>query len=82
MLDHLFSGVLVFSNHQLDVIGHDGACVAGVAVSSDDFCENFGEEEGLCAIELRQYIILFVQFPLYELVPEGLLRALQILKPH
>ena len=36
----------------------------------------------ICAIELRQYIILFVQFPLYELVPEGLLRALQILKPH
>lgn len=34
----------------------------------------------LCAIELRQYIILFVQFPLYELVPEGLLRALHILK--
>jgi len=34
----------------------------------------------LCATELRQYIILFVQFPLYELVPEGLLRALHILK--
>jgi hypothetical protein len=34
----------------------------------------------LCASELRQYIILFVRFPLYELVPEGLLRALHILK--
>ena len=34
----------------------------------------------LCAIELRQYIILCVQFPLYELVPDGLLRALHILK--
>jgi 4-amino-4-deoxy-L-arabinose transferase-like glycosyltransferase len=34
----------------------------------------------VCAVELRQYIILFVQFPLYELVPEGLLRALHILK--
>ena len=34
----------------------------------------------LCAVELRQYIILFVQYPLYELVPEGLLRALHILK--
>ena len=34
----------------------------------------------ICAIELRQYIILAVQFPLYELVPEGLLRALHILK--
>jgi 4-amino-4-deoxy-L-arabinose transferase-like glycosyltransferase len=34
----------------------------------------------VCAMELRQYIILFVQFPLYELVPEGLLRALHILK--
>jgi 4-amino-4-deoxy-L-arabinose transferase-like glycosyltransferase len=33
-----------------------------------------------CAVEMRQYIILFVQFPLYELVTEGLLRALQILK--
>jgi len=34
----------------------------------------------VCAIELRQYIVLCVQFPLYELVPEGLLRALHILK--
>jgi 4-amino-4-deoxy-L-arabinose transferase-like glycosyltransferase len=34
----------------------------------------------LCAFDLRQYQILFVQFGLYELVPEGLLRALQILK--
>lgn len=34
----------------------------------------------ICAMELRQYIILFVQYPLYELVPEGLLRALHILK--
>jgi hypothetical protein len=34
----------------------------------------------ICVIELRQYLILFVQFPLYELVPEGLLRALHILK--
>ena len=34
----------------------------------------------ICAVELRQYLILFVQFPLYELVPEGLLRALHILK--
>jgi hypothetical protein len=34
----------------------------------------------ICAIELRQYLALFVQFPLYELVPEGLLRALHILK--
>src|SRR5437016_6448837 len=34
----------------------------------------------ICAVELRQYIILFVQFPLYELVTEGLLRALSILK--
>jgi 4-amino-4-deoxy-L-arabinose transferase-like glycosyltransferase len=34
----------------------------------------------VCASELRQYIVLAVQFPLYELVPEGLLRALRILK--
>ncbi len=34
----------------------------------------------VCAVELRQYIILFVEYPLYELVPQGLLRALQILK--
>ncbi len=34
----------------------------------------------ICAFELRQYIILSVQFPLYELVTEGLLRALHILK--
>ena len=34
----------------------------------------------LCAFDLRQYQILFVKFGLYELVPEGLLRALQILK--
>ncbi len=34
----------------------------------------------ICAIELRQYYILAVQYPLYELVPHDLLRALQILK--
>ena len=34
----------------------------------------------LCLLELRQYLILFVHFPLYELVSEGLLRALHILK--
>ena len=34
----------------------------------------------VCAVELRQYLILFVEYPLYELVSEGLLRALQILK--
>lgn len=34
----------------------------------------------VCAVELRQYIILFVRYPLYELVTEGLLRALHILK--
>ena len=34
----------------------------------------------ICAVELRQYIVLAVQFPLYELVSEGLLRALHILK--
>ena len=38
------------------------------------------DEMRSCAVELRQYIILAVQFPLYELVPEGLLRALHILK--
>ena len=34
----------------------------------------------ICALELRQYLILFVDYPLYELVSEGLLRALKILK--
>jgi 4-amino-4-deoxy-L-arabinose transferase-like glycosyltransferase len=34
----------------------------------------------LCAIDLRQYYIFFVQHGLYELVTGGLLRALQILK--
>ncbi len=34
----------------------------------------------ICAFELRQFVVLFVQHPLYELVSEGLLRALQILK--
>lgn len=34
----------------------------------------------LCAIDLRQYHIFFVQHNLYELVTAGLLRALQILK--
>lgn len=34
----------------------------------------------ICVIEMRQYLVLFVQFPLYELVSEGLLRALHILK--
>ena len=34
----------------------------------------------ICLFEFRQYIILFVRYPLYELVTEGLLRALHILK--
>jgi hypothetical protein len=34
----------------------------------------------LCAFDLRQYHIFFVQHELYELVSGGLLRALQILK--
>jgi 4-amino-4-deoxy-L-arabinose transferase-like glycosyltransferase len=34
----------------------------------------------LCAFEFRQYLVLCVQYPLYELVTEGLLRALHILK--
>jgi len=34
----------------------------------------------LCAIDIRQYYIFFVQHDLYELVTAGLLRALQILK--
>ena len=34
----------------------------------------------LCAIDLRQYYIFFVQHGLYELVTAGLLRALNILK--
>jgi 4-amino-4-deoxy-L-arabinose transferase-like glycosyltransferase len=34
----------------------------------------------VCAVEFRQYLILFVNYPLYELVSEGLLRALRILK--
>ena len=34
----------------------------------------------ICAFELRQYVTLAVHYPLYELVTEGLLRALQILK--
>ncbi len=34
----------------------------------------------VCAIELRQYIIFFVQHDLYELVTGGLLQAIRILK--
>ncbi len=34
----------------------------------------------ISVFELRQYLILFVDYPLYELVSEGLLRALHILK--
>ena len=34
----------------------------------------------VCVVELRQYIILFVQYPLYELIPQLLLRALHIIK--
>ena len=34
----------------------------------------------LCAVEFRQYIILAVNNPLYELVTPGLMRALKILK--
>lgn len=34
----------------------------------------------LCVLEFRQYLILFVQYPLQELITDGLLRALSILK--
>ena len=34
----------------------------------------------ICAVELRQYSILAVQYPLYELITHDLLRALHILK--
>jgi hypothetical protein len=34
----------------------------------------------ICTIELREYYILAVQYPLYELITEHLVRALQILK--
>jgi hypothetical protein len=34
----------------------------------------------VCLVEFRQYLVLFVNYPLYELVSEGLLRALKILK--
>lgn len=35
---------------------------------------------GLCAYDVRQYKILFVDHDLYELVPDGMLRAVQIVK--
>ena len=35
---------------------------------------------GAAAIELRQYCILAVQYPMYELVTDHLLRALRVLK--
>ena len=34
----------------------------------------------ICICEMRQYLALFVDYPLYELAPEGLLRAMHILK--
>ncbi|MEY2500663.1 MAG: hypothetical protein QOI07_997 [Verrucomicrobiota bacterium] len=34
----------------------------------------------VCLVEFRQYLVLFVNYPLYELVSEGLLRALKVLK--
>lgn len=34
----------------------------------------------ICAVELRQYRVLAVQYPLYELITHDLLRALHILK--
>ena len=34
----------------------------------------------LCAYGLRQYLVFFSDFGLYELVSEGLLRAVKILK--
>src|SRR5205085_7865189 len=34
----------------------------------------------VCAVEFRQYIVLAVNYPLYELVTPGLMHALKILK--
>lgn len=35
---------------------------------------------GICAYGLRQYLVFFADYPMYELVTEGLLRAVHILK--
>ncbi|MEI8341840.1 MAG: phospholipid carrier-dependent glycosyltransferase [Verrucomicrobiota bacterium] len=52
-------------------------------------CASFGRRKelllalsviALCAFDLHQYWVLMVRYPLYELVSEGLLRALLILK--
>lgn len=52
-------------------------------------CEGFGKRRrfvltlgviGLCTYDLRQYDIFFVQHNLYELIPEALVRALNIVK--
>ena len=52
-------------------------------------CAYFGQRKdlalalgivALCAFEIHQYWTLMVQYPMYELVSEGLLRALLILK--
>ena len=52
-------------------------------------CSHFGRRKDLalaigivavCAFEIHQYWVLMVQYPMYELVSEGLLRALLILK--
>ncbi len=34
----------------------------------------------VCLVELRQYFLIFVQFPMYELISEALLRAVKMLK--
>ena len=36
--DHLFCFVFVFANDEVNVVGHDGGGVAGVAVRGDGFC--------------------------------------------
>jgi hypothetical protein len=43
-------------------------------------CFTVSAVAALAALELRQYILLCVDYPLYELISEALLRALKILK--
>lgn len=57
----------------------------GLTRTSDSFGKASNLVLGLmigvvCAVELRQYVIFFVEHDLYELVTAGLLRAINILK--
>ena len=52
--DHLLGGVSVLSDKDVNVVVHDGACVAGVLAGGDGLGETCGDDLALVWTERQQ----------------------------